>query len=87
MYYHQIFLFCFSVLNNKMMPSSTYDIITRCIANDSCETNNAFNAYLVDMLALTISKCAMFNTSICSCDVNGRDITISAIDSLKVSVK
>ena len=69
------------------MPSSTYDIITRCIANDSCETNNAFNAYLVDMLALTSSKYTMFNTSLCNCYVNDRDNTVSATDSLKMSVK
>ena len=39
------------------------------------------------MLALTIIKYAMFNTSICRCNVGDRDITVSAIDSLKVSAK
>ena len=39
------------------------------------------------MLALTISKHAMFNTPICSCNVGDCDITVSAIDFSKVFIK
>ena len=52
-----------------------------------CQVNVGFIVYSEDMLALTIIKYAMFNTSICSCDVGDHDNNISAIDSLKVSFK
>ena len=51
---------CFLVLANKIIPLSTYDKIARCIANDSSEPNNGFIVYLVDMLALTIIKYAIY---------------------------
>ena len=41
----------------------------------------------MDMLALTLIKYAMFDTSIYSCNVGDRGITVSAIDSLKMSAK
>ena len=47
-----------------MILSSTCDNITRCTADDSCETNNGFIVYSVDMLAMTIIKFVMYNTAI-----------------------
>ena len=66
-----------------------------CEEYDTCQTNNGFIVHSVNMLALTIENMndvkyvpyCMFNTAICSCSVGDCDLTVSAIDLLKVSDK